>query len=49
MKTIGAGLDFVWQGNRPVAPAGNVLAGEVSGKYENLYIVFASVYGKWTF
>ncbi|MEA3244425.1 MAG: outer membrane protein transport protein [Pseudomonadota bacterium] len=47
--TIGAGLDFMWEGNLPVAPAGNALAGEVSGKYENVYFVFASVYGKWTF
>jgi long-chain fatty acid transport protein len=47
--TLGAGLDFVWEGNLPVAPSGNALAGEVSGKYENVYFVFASIYGKWTF
>jgi long-chain fatty acid transport protein len=47
--TVGAGLDFVWEGNLPVAQAGNPIAGKVAGKYENVYFVFASVYATWRF
>jgi long-chain fatty acid transport protein len=47
--TIGAGLEFFWEGNLPVKKGGNALAGEVHGKYDNVYFAFASVYGKWTF
>ena len=46
---IGAGLDFAWQGNVPVAEAGNAIAGTVQGKYENAYFVFGSVYASWRF
>jgi long-chain fatty acid transport protein len=47
--TIGAGLDFVWEGNVPVKEAGNVIAGNVQGKYNNAYFVFTSVYASWKF
>jgi long-chain fatty acid transport protein len=47
--TIGAGMEFFWEGNLPVAQSGNALAGEVGGKYKDVYFVFASVYGKWRF
>jgi len=47
--TIGAGLEFFWEGNLPVADSGNTLAGEVSGKYENVYFGFASLYAAWKF
>jgi long-chain fatty acid transport protein len=47
--TIGGGLDFVWEGNVPVKEAGNVIAGNVQGKYEDAYFVFASVYASWKF
>jgi long-subunit fatty acid transport protein len=47
--TIGAGLDFVWEGNVPVKESGNNLAGTVQGKYEDAYFVLASVYASWRF
>ena len=47
--TIGAGLDFVWEGNVPVKQSGNAIAGTVQGKYEDAYFVFASVYASWIF
>jgi long-chain fatty acid transport protein len=47
--TVGAGLDFVWEGNVPIAKTGNAVAGMVDGKYENAYFVFASVYASWRF
>ena len=46
---IGAGLDFVWEGNVPVADAGNAFAGQASGRYTDAYFVFASVYATWKF
>jgi len=47
--TIGGGLDLVWEGNVPVADAGNNFAGTVNGKYTDAYFVFASVYASWRF
>jgi len=40
--TLGAGLTFIWEGNLPVKPAG-----DVEGKYKNVSIWIASVYARW--
>jgi long-chain fatty acid transport protein len=44
----GVGLDFVWEGDLPVKNT-NGAAGELTGEYENVYFVFASLYGSWKF
>jgi long-chain fatty acid transport protein len=40
--TLGAGLTYIWEGNLPVKPAG-----DVEGKYKNVSIWIASFYARW--
>ena len=44
---LGAGLSFLWEGDLEIKPAGNPVAGQVSGKYENVSITFLSFYAQW--
>ena len=46
--TLGAGLDFVWEGDVPIQ-ATDAGAGVIHGQYTSVYFVFASVYGVWKF
>ena len=46
--TLGAGVDFLWEGDTPVAPSSSA-AGNVSGEYSDVFFVFTSVYGVWRF
>jgi hypothetical protein len=46
--TLGAGLDFVWEGDLPVK-ATDAGAGVIHGQYTSVYFTFASVYGVWKF
>ena len=38
-RTLGGGLTWIWEGNLPIKPAG-----DVEGKYKNISIWVASVY-----
>jgi long-chain fatty acid transport protein len=44
---LGAGLCFLWEGDLKIKPAGGPVAGQVSGKYENVSITFLSFYIQW--
>jgi long-chain fatty acid transport protein len=43
--TIGAAVDIMWEGDLPLNNASG--GGTVSGQYENVFILFTSVYAKW--
>jgi long-chain fatty acid transport protein len=44
---LGVGLSFLWEGDLETKPAGNPVAGQVSGEYENVSITFLSAYVQW--
>ncbi len=46
--TLGAGLDFLWEGDVPIQPT-DAGAGVIHGQYTSIYFIFASVYGVWKF
>ncbi len=45
--TLGGGLSLLWEGDLPIKPTGNALAGQVSGEYQNVNITFLSFYAQW--
>jgi long-chain fatty acid transport protein len=45
--TLGAGLQFLWEGDLPIKPTESDVTGRVSGKYGNVSLTFASIYANW--
>ena len=45
----GGGLDFVWEGDLPVKDSNGAAGDLVDSEYEEVYFVFASLYGVWKF
>lgn len=46
---FGGGLDLVWEGDLPVKDSSGGAGDIVDGEYEDVYFVFASLYGSWKF
>ena len=46
---LGAGLEFLYEGNLPVASSDSALNGTLEGKYQNVFIGIATVYANWSF
>jgi len=47
--TLGAAMEFLYEGNLPIKETGGALSGEVSGKYENVSLTFLTFYANWKF
>ena len=47
--TLGAAMELLYEGNLPIKETGGDLSGKVSGKYENVYLPFLTVYANWKF
>lgn len=47
--TLGAAMEFLYEGNLPITETGGDLSGKVSGKYENVSLTFLTVYANWKF
>lgn len=45
--TLGAALEFLYEGNLPIKETGDALSGKVSGKYENVSLTFLTVHANW--
>ena len=46
---FGGGIDLVWEGDLPVKDSSGAGGDIVDGEYEDVYFVFASLYGSWKF
>ncbi|MDX2349969.1 MAG: outer membrane protein transport protein [Porticoccus sp.] len=47
--TFGGGLDLIWEGDVPVKDYNEAAGDIVDSEYEDVYFVFATLYGVWKF